>query len=214
MLYSEKPCTVRWAWGSSLFLKAYKPTSLQGWSVMRPYPNSGPPPPHARCMQEAQSWTPALVSSCPLLHICGCFYPGARLGRHATQAAIPFSRSSSTRTNGFSSKQGGSSAEMSRYGVPSSQRSSLETWSLISRFTHERWGDTDDPSKMGKLRHPTNINKPLREAAKKKLIRTCGLCEQSLHQLSARRLQHLGCGSTTNLLLMRKVDGHVQWTKS
>ena len=30
MLYSEKPCSVRWAWGSSVFLKAYKPTSLQG----------------------------------------------------------------------------------------------------------------------------------------------------------------------------------------
>ena len=64
---------------------------------------------------------------------------------------------------------GGSSAEMSRYGVPSSQRSSLATWSLISRFTHERWGDTDDPSKMGKLRHPNNINQPLQqEAAREK----------------------------------------------
>ena len=29
MPYPEKPCTVRWAWGSGLFHKAYKPTSLQ-----------------------------------------------------------------------------------------------------------------------------------------------------------------------------------------
>ena len=35
-------------------------------------------------------------------------------------------------------------------------------------LTHERWGDTDDPSKMHKLRHPAHINKPLQEAAKEK----------------------------------------------
>ena len=35
-------------------------------------------------------------------------------------------------------------------------------------LTHERWGDTDDPSKLSKLRHPANINKPLQEAASQK----------------------------------------------
>ena len=35
-------------------------------------------------------------------------------------------------------------------------------------LTHHRWGDTDDPSKMGKLRHPTSINKPLQEAARER----------------------------------------------
>ena len=35
-------------------------------------------------------------------------------------------------------------------------------------ITHERWGETDDPSKMSKLRHPANINKPLQEAARGK----------------------------------------------
>ena len=33
-------------------------------------------------------------------------------------------------------------------------------------LTHERWVDTDDPSKMGKIRHPANINKPLQAAAR------------------------------------------------
>jgi len=36
-------------------------------------------------------------------------------------------------------------------------------------ITHERWGaPQDDPSKAGQLRHPADINKPLREAAKEK----------------------------------------------
>ena len=35
-------------------------------------------------------------------------------------------------------------------------------------LTHERWGDTDDPHKMHKLRHPAHINKPPQEAAKEK----------------------------------------------
>ena len=35
-------------------------------------------------------------------------------------------------------------------------------------LTHKRWGDTDEPYKMGKLRHPKNINQPLQEAAKQK----------------------------------------------
>ena len=37
-------------------------------------------------------------------------------------------------------------------------------------LTHERWTDTDDPSKMGKLRHPNNINMPLQEAARERLL--------------------------------------------
>ena len=36
---------------------------------------------------------------------------------------------------------------------------------------HERWGDTDDPHKMHKLRHPADINKPLQEAAKEKVAK-------------------------------------------
>ena len=36
MLYSEKPCSVRWAWGSSVFLKAYKPTSLHPLVLLSP----------------------------------------------------------------------------------------------------------------------------------------------------------------------------------
>ena len=35
-------------------------------------------------------------------------------------------------------------------------------------LTHERFGDTDDLHKMHKLRHPADINKPLREAARGK----------------------------------------------
>jgi hypothetical protein len=35
-------------------------------------------------------------------------------------------------------------------------------------ITHERWGAVGDPSKTGQLRHPADINKPLREAAKEK----------------------------------------------
>ena len=33
-------------------------------------------------------------------------------------------------------------------------------------ITHEQWGDTDDPYKMSKLRHPANFNKPLQEPAR------------------------------------------------
>ena len=33
-------------------------------------------------------------------------------------------------------------------------------------IAHEWWGDTDNPHKMHKLRHPAHINKPLQEAAK------------------------------------------------
>ena len=38
-------------------------------------------------------------------------------------------------------------------------------------ITHERWGDTDDPYKMHKLRHPADINKPLRDAAREKVAK-------------------------------------------
>ena len=38
-------------------------------------------------------------------------------------------------------------------------------------LTHERWGDTDDPHKMGRLRCPTDINKPLRDAAREKVAK-------------------------------------------
>jgi len=33
-------------------------------------------------------------------------------------------------------------------------------------ITYEHWGAAVDPSKTGQLRHPADINKPLREAAK------------------------------------------------
>ena len=33
------------------------------------------------------------------------------------------------------------------------------------------WGDTDDPHKMHQLRHPADINKPLREAAREKVAK-------------------------------------------
>ena len=35
-------------------------------------------------------------------------------------------------------------------------------------LTHDRFGDTVDPNKMHKLRHPADINKPLQQAAKEK----------------------------------------------
>ena len=38
-------------------------------------------------------------------------------------------------------------------------------------ITHERWGDTDDPHKMHKLRYPADINKPLRDAAREKVAK-------------------------------------------
>ena len=36
-------------------------------------------------------------------------------------------------------------------------------------MTHERWCKADDPSKNGKLRHPANMNKPLRQSAQEKV---------------------------------------------
>ena len=38
-------------------------------------------------------------------------------------------------------------------------------------LTHERFGDTDDPHKMHRLKHPANINKPIQEAAKEKVAK-------------------------------------------
>ena len=38
-------------------------------------------------------------------------------------------------------------------------------------LTHERRGDTDDPSKTGKLRHPNDINQLLQEAARGETVK-------------------------------------------
>ena len=37
--------------------------------------------------------------------------------------------------------------------------------------THERWGATDEPSKNGQLCYPDDIDRPLREAAQKKVLK-------------------------------------------
>ena len=38
-------------------------------------------------------------------------------------------------------------------------------------LTHERWVTTEEPSKDGQLRYPDDIDRPLREAAKKKVLK-------------------------------------------
>ena len=53
------------------------------------------------------------------------------------------------------------------YGSTSVTTELLATWSLISP-SRERYGAAEDPSKVGHLRHPTNINKLPQEAARRK----------------------------------------------
>ena len=38
-------------------------------------------------------------------------------------------------------------------------------------MTHERWGATDEPSKNGQLCYQDDIDRPLREAAQKKVLK-------------------------------------------
>ena len=38
-------------------------------------------------------------------------------------------------------------------------------------MTHERWGATDEPSKNGQLCSPDDIDRPMREAARKKVLK-------------------------------------------
>ena len=38
-------------------------------------------------------------------------------------------------------------------------------------LTHERWGDTDDPHKKGQLRSPADLDRPLRDAAREKVVK-------------------------------------------
>ena len=74
-------------------------------------------------------------------------------------------------------------------------------------ITHERWGDTDDPSKMGKLRHPTYINKPLQEACQEKTCEvscrimlttaTSAFCPPSSAPRVASTRSSFACCSTT-----------------
>ena len=51
-----------------------------------------------------------------------------------------------------------------------SKKSSFPTSDLVFdlSLTHERWGAAEDPSKMGQLRHPANLNMRLQEAREQK----------------------------------------------
>jgi len=106
--------------------------------------------------------TRLLARSCAVLPIYGCFYPGPRLGHHCTITQLPpLFRSLDHQVPVQTASRGELRGDVQVKG-------NLQHNGAPRDF-HERWEKADDPSKNGKLRHPADINKPMREEAQLKV---------------------------------------------